>query len=220
MTLYLRHHRAFCENLNRLHDLEVSWDGKGGMPLMKKALLSAMELFGHRPDLVVGSRVELFQRGGLLVSLFRNGRDVSILFCGKGSVRVSCHRPKMRPDFTVSHAMVTSGMLTTLETPLPFNTADITLDVEQSNDVRLVSPFDGFNILRLRKSAIPGECRLYMGRTGFLPGLYAFQDAIDLPEDLPVDQPLTDTSCLSDLMKAYRKERLSLQACDAGPMPA
>lgn len=219
MTLYLRHHRAFCENLTSLHDLEVSWDGKGGVPLMKRALLSAMELFGHRPDLVIGSKAELLQRGGLHVGLFRNGRDVSIQFCAKGSVRVSCHKPKMRPDFTASHSMVTSGLLSALETALPYHPDHLNLDVEQEDDVRLIVPFEGFNILRLRKSNLPGECRLYMGRTGFLPGLYAFQDAFDLPEDLPVNQPLTDTSCLSDLMKAYRAERLS-KAPEAGPVPA
>lgn len=219
MTFYLRHHRAFCDNLGRLHDLEVSWDRKGGMPLMKKALLSAMEFFGRRPDLMIGSKAELIQRGGLEISLFREGMDVSVQFCPKGSVRVSCHRPKKPPDFTAYHNMVTSVLLENFEAFLPFGVGDLMLDVHQEGDVLLTVPFDGFQVLRLRKSDTTGECRLFMGRTGVVPDLYAFQDALELPEDLPLDQPLTGWARLSDLMVAYRAERASCMGIATGPTP-
>jgi len=220
MTFILRHHRAFFENLGQLHDLEVSWDGKGGMPLMKKALLSAMEFFGRRPDLIFGSKADPILRGGLQVGLFRGGMDVCVQFCPKGSIQVSCHKPKKRPDFMVSHGMVTSALLKKVETFLPFGVGDLMLDVEQEGDVLLTTPFDGFKVLRLRKNDVPGGCRLFMGRTGAIPGLYAFHDALDLPEDLPFDQPLTGWDRLSDLMAAYRAERVRAVETEAEPTPA
>lgn len=98
MIFYLTHHRAFCEELGRLHALDVSWDGRGSVPLRRKPLQSAMELFGRRPDLTIGSQVTL-NRGGVEITLFRGGRDLLIHICKSGSVVISGHRPGLQPDF-------------------------------------------------------------------------------------------------------------------------
>jgi hypothetical protein len=207
MAIHLQHHRAFCENLGHLHDIGVSWDGEGSKPLQKRSLQAAMEFFGRRPDLAIGAKTGLVRGGGVQVGLFREGRDITILICPKGSVRISRHRPRMRPDFTLYQEVVNTEVFRTLEDALPCAEDTPLLDYLSDGDVRLPSPFDGFMILRLAKSDTLGCCRLYMGREGPVPDLYAFHDAIHIPEDLPVDQTLTGQARLSDLLAAYRVER-------------
>jgi hypothetical protein len=209
MNLYLEHHRAYCDGLSRLHDLEVSWDGLGGLPLRKRALQSAMELFGQRPDLAIGAEVGL-SRGGLEVGLFRSGRDLRVQICAAGTVVVSGNFPRRRPDVLISMRTVSRAGVAVLEELLPFATGGPVLDHDRPDDVTFLRPFDGFCVMRL----IPGtggvDFRLLIGRRSLIPGVYAYHDAADLPEDLYVDQPLAGGARLSDLIAGYLRELAAL----------
>lgn len=207
MNVYLEHHRTFCDELARLHDLEVSWDGRGSMPLRKKALQAAMELFGQRPDLTLGCEVNIL-RGGLEAGLFRSGRDLRVKICIAGTVLVSGHLPRRRPDVLISMKTVSRAGLAELEAAIPYGRVTPVLDHARADDVTFSMPFDNFTMMRLIPGSGPGECRLLVGRRGFMPGHYAFHDAFELPEDLFVAQPLAGGACLSDLISGYFKERL------------
>ena len=206
MTVYLIHHKAFCEELGRLHALDVSWDGCGAVPLKRKPLLAAMLLFGRRPDLTLGAKVRL-DRGGVEVTLFRCGRDVHITLCKAGSVLVSGHRPGAAPDFLISATTITETLIRQISDVLPTEVGVPFLSEKSETDVLLRTPFENFVVLRLRKDEDGRPCQLLIGRQGLLPDTYAYHDAADLPEDIYVDQPLTGQSCLKDLVKAYSKER-------------
>jgi len=206
MTIYLAHHRSFCEQLGRMHSLGVSWDGKGSIPLKRKPLQAAMELFGRRPDLTIGSKVRL-DRGGLEIALFRGARDIQMQICKLGSVLISGHRPGSPPDFMMSSSTVTEPLLAKIEEMVPSVAGVPFLSPKKKSDVILKTPFEGFVVLRLEKSGSPPECRLLIGREGPVSDLYAYHDAIDLPEDIYQDQPLTGQSGLRDLVTAYIRER-------------
>ena len=208
MSAYLKHHRAFCDGLAQLHDLEVSWDGMGGMPLRKKALQSAMELFGLRPDLTLGTEVRIV-RGGLEAGMFRCGRDIQVQICSARTVLVSGHLPRRRPDVLISMKAVSRAALAELEASIPYSSDSPLLDHARPDEVTFSIPFDGFKMMRLIPGSGQGECRLLVGRgSRHSPGLYAYHDAFDLPEDLFVDQPLAGGSRLSDLICGYVRERL------------
>lgn len=206
MTFYLTHHRAFCEELGRLHALDVSWDGRGSVPLRRKPLQSAMELFGRRPDLTIGSQVTL-NRGGVEITLFRGGRDLRIHICKSGSVVISGHRPGLQPDFTLTDGMVSETLLNDLGEAAPGEQGTPLLAQKIEDDLTLQTPFEGFSVLRLRKGETPSDCQLLIGRGGPVRGLYAFHDAIDLPDDIYQDQPLTGQNGLLSLVNAYLQER-------------
>lgn len=206
MTVYLAHHRAFCEELGRLHALGVSWDEKGSIPLKRKPLQAAMELFGRRPDLTIGSKV-LLDRGGVEISLFRGARDLQIRICKAGSILVSGHRPGSPPDFMLSDSAVTEELLKKIECMVPTADGLPFLSRKIESDVTLRIPFEGFVVLRLKKAGLMSDCRLLIGREGPVEGLYAYHDAIDLPEDIYQDQPLTGQSALRTLVAAYIRER-------------
>lgn len=206
MTLYLAHHRAFCEELGRLHSLGVSWDGKGSIPLKRKPLQAAMELFGRRPDLTIGSKVAL-DRGGVEIALFRGARDLQIQICRAGSILVSGHRPGSPPDFMISGNAVTEGLLERIEEVVPSTEGVPFLSRKIETDVILRIPFEGFVVLRLKKAELMTDCRLLIGREGPVSDIYAYHDAVDLPEDIYQDQPLTGQSALRALVGAYIRER-------------
>lgn len=207
MSLYLQHHRLFCEQLAHLHEIGVSWDERGSMPLRRKALQAALEFFGQRPDLALATELNLV-RGGLDVGLFRDGRDVRIQFCASGTFVLSAHRPRQRPDVLISGKLVTRALVREVCHRISHDTGVPTLDVQGSDDVGLQDPFSGFVLLRLIPGAGPGECRLLIGRETLMPDLYAFQDVIDLPEDLYDDQLLSGGARLRTLIEGYRRDRL------------
>lgn len=206
MTVYLAHHRAFCEELGRLHALGVSWDGNGSIPLRRKPLQAAMELFGRRPDLTIGSKVAL-DRGGVDIALFRGARDLQIRICKAGSLLVSGHRPGSPPDFMISGSAVTEGLLEKIESMVPSSEGAPFLSRKIETDVILRIPFEGFVVLQLKKAELMSEFRLLIGREGPVPDLYAYHDVVDLPEDIYQDQPLTGQSALRTLVTAYLGER-------------
>lgn len=203
MSIYLSHHRTFCENLFVLHNLEVSWDGNGGLPLRRKALQAATEIFGRRPDLAIGSRVDL-SRGGLRVGLFRDGRDLTILIYPLGQVRLARHLPRQRPDLELFEKVVCERVFAKLEQAAPSSGAIPLLDVSHPEDVFFTDPFEGFEVLRLEDNAEAGANRLLMGRRSHSPHVYAFQEISELPQDLIRDQPVTGQTRLLDLISAYQ----------------
>jgi len=206
MSIYLTHHRAFCEHLAHLHDIGVSWDEKGSMPLRKKALQTAMEFFGQRPDLAIGAEVQLV-RGGLEAGLFRGGRDLRIQICSAGTFLISGHRPRRRPDFMISKKVVCRELLREVHDAVSSDLDFPTLDQALPDDVTFSEPFDGFTVMRLIPGQGPGECRLMIGRRSVVPDLYAYHDAIELPDDLYRDQPLSGNASLRDLLDGYMRER-------------
>lgn len=206
MTMYLAHHRSFCEELGRLSSLAVSWDGQGGTPLRRKSLLSAVELFGRRPDLTIGAELTL-DRGGLRVTLFRGGRDLQIDIYKEGALLVAGHRPASKPDFNFTSKTVTEPFLEKLDRVVPYGEGAPFLCQKNEHDVCLSVPFFGFSVLRLKKAEAIADCRLYVGREGILDEVYAFHDATDLPGDVFVDQPLTGQNSLLDLVTSYTRTR-------------
>ena len=176
------------------------------MPLRKKALQTAMEFFGQRPDLAIGAAVRIV-RGGLEVSLFRCGRDLRIHISSVGSFLLSGHRPLRRPDLMITKNVVTRSLLDEIEAVIPYDETIPLLDRMGEGDVNLRDPFDGFGVMRFIPGQHEGDCRLLIGRDSVVGGLYAFQDALDLPEDLFRDQPLAGGSRLSDLLAGYVRER-------------
>lgn len=206
MADYLAHHRAFCEELGRLHSLEVSWDGNGALPLKRKALVAALELFGRRPDLTVGSKIRL-HRGGAEISLFRTGRDVQISLCKDGCVLVSGHRSALAADVMTSDLGVTEPLLERLRDAIPDRASVPALSRRRETDVVLASPFDDFVLLRLREGSKSDRKSLLIGRRSLVDDLYAYHEAQELPEDVYVDQPLTGQVGLRDLVSAYLRER-------------
>ena len=205
MSVYLEHHRVYCDGLSRLNELGVSWDGLGGVPLRRKALQSAMELFGQRPDLTIGAEVGLV-RGGMEVGLFRSGRDLRVQICAAGTVVVSGHFPRRRPDVLISMRTVSRAGIAELEAAIPFASGRPILDHVRPDDVSFLIPFDGFCVMRLIPRTGTAECRLLIGRRSLVTGLYAYHDAADLPEDLFVDQPLPGGARLSGLISGYLRE--------------
>lgn len=209
MADYLAHHRAFCEELGRLHSLGVSWDGNGALPLKRKALVAALELFGRRPDLTVGSRLRL-HRGGAEISLFRAGRDVQISLCKDGSVLISGHRSGLATDVLISDQGVTEALLERLRDAIPDRASVPALSRRRETDVVLASPFDDFVLLRLREGSKSDRKSLLIGRLTLVDDLYAYHEAQELPEEVYVDQPLTGQVGLRDLVTAYLRERCDL----------
>jgi hypothetical protein len=203
MDVYLEHHRSFCENLARLNMLPVSWDGKGGIPLRKKALQSAIEVFGRRPDLTIGSAVEL-KRGGLKIGLIRDGRDINLLICAQGTVSVSRHLPRSRPDIEYFTKGVDEPLFDILVQAAPIF-AGPRLDRLRPEDHRFTEPFEGFDLLRLARREDQRDRKILVGRRTCSEGIFAFHDARDLPTDIFRDQILCGQTRLSDLITAYRE---------------
>lgn len=208
MFAYLDHHRAFCEHLWSLHGLDVSWDGQGASPLRRRPLQAAMEFFGRRPDLVIGSSVRL-KKGGLEIGLFRDGRDIQVMVCKDGTMLVSGHRPLQCADFMISEKTVTEAFLREVRKVLPLGGCTPTLSMRTDTDVLFQDPFEGFEALRLEGAGGPNP-RLLVGRSSFLSNFHAYHDVSDLPEDIYRDQQLTDKSRLRDLVDAYIEERSAL----------
>jgi hypothetical protein len=211
MTVYLTHHKAFCEELGRLHALDVSWDGCGAVPLKRKPLLAAMLLFGRRPDLTLGAKVCL-DRGGIDISLFRGARDIQITLCKAGSVLISGHRPGMAPDFLISSSTITESLIRQVSEVIPSGTDLPFLSKKTEEDVSLEIPFEKFVVLRRQKVDVNGPNKLLIGREGLVQGVYAYHDVAHLPGDIYVDQPLTGEINLKELVKAYVQERSSSHA--------
>lgn len=207
MSICLAHHRAFCETLSRFHALDVGWDGHGAIPLRRKALLAALELFGRRPDLTIGARVRL-DRGGVEVTLFRGGRDLLILICKAGSFLIFGHRSGMKQDVILSVPSLTETAFEKMEHALPSGLRAPFLSRRTEGDLLLSVPFEGFSVLRLERSETVSERRLLIGREGPVDNVYAYHDACDLPRDLIADQPLTGKTRLRDLVLAYLQERM------------
>lgn len=205
MSFHLTHHRAFCENLGRLSGLEVSWDGHGALPLKRKALQAAMELFGRRPDLTIGSRTVL-RRGGLDINLFRGGWEIQVQICQLGRVMISGRDPGRRPDFMISEKIVTEPLLGALRDLVPVGDGLPILDRTSRADTVLQQPFEGFVVLRLHVESSMTVQRLMVGREGPAKDLYAYHDALDLPDEVWVDQPLTGQTKLGDLISSYVME--------------
>ncbi|PTX52637.1 hypothetical protein IQ03_03907 [Gemmobacter caeni] len=207
MDVYLEHHRSFCENLARLNMLPVSWDEKGGLPLRKKALQAAIEIFGRRPDLTIGSVVDL-KRGGLKIGLIRDGRDITLLICAQGTVSLSRHLPRTRPDIELFAKAVEEPLFETLTRAVPLFTGP-RLDRGRKEDHPFTEPFEGFELLRLFRRDDPRERRILVGRRTHSEGIFAFHDARDLPTDIFRDQILCGTTRLSDLLTAYQETSAS-----------
>lgn len=205
MGNYLHHHRAFCEHLGKLAGLEVSWDGNGALPLKRKALHSAMELFGRRPDLTIGSDV-ILARGGLEISLFRGGRDVQVHISKEGKLIISGHRPEIRSDFIISESIINDRLLNALEREVPFNRGCPHLDFMRDEDLSLQVPFNNFSFVRLVSSNKKEIPELLIGRSAFLSGVYALHEISDIPADLIRDQPLSNQTRLKELVDAYLAE--------------
>lgn len=205
MDVYLDHHRAFCENLARLNMLSVSWDGGGGLPLRRKALQSAVELFGRRPDLAIGSMSEL-KKGGVKIGLVRDGCDISVLICPLGTISISRHRPKNKPDIEYFAKHVEQRLLDILSEAVPAFSGP-RLDLWREEDHLFSEPFEGFELLRLHRCGEGRGRTILIGRRSYSDGVFAFHDARDLPVDIYRDQILCGTTRLSDLINAYHRER-------------
>jgi hypothetical protein len=205
MDVYLDHHRAFCENLARLNMLPVSWDDRGGLPLRRKALRSAFEVFGRRPDLAIGSVCEL-KRGGLKIGLVRDGCDITLLICPLGTIGLSRHRPRSKPDIEYFAKLVEQPLFELLDEAVPVFSGP-RLDRGGEEDHPFSEPFEGFELLRLDRSGEDRGGRILIGRRSYSDGIFAFHDAKDLPSDIYRDQILCGTTRLSDLINAYHRER-------------
>lgn len=203
MDLYMEHHRSFCENLARLNMLPVSWDGRGGLPLRRKSLQATVEIFGRRPDLTIGSVVEL-KRGGLRIGLIRDGRDITLLICAQGTVSLSRHLPQSRPDIELFTKAVEEPLFETLARAVPMFSGP-RLDSSRPEDHPFSEPFEGFELLRLFRGDDQRDRRILVGRRTHSEGVFAFHDARDLPTDIFRDQILCGTTRLSDLLSAYRE---------------
>jgi len=203
MDVYLEHHRSFCENLARLNMLPVSWDGRGGIPLRRKALQASVEIFGRRPDLTIGSVVDL-KRGGIRIGLIRDGRDITLLICAQGTVSVSRHLPRSRPDIEHFTKGVDEPLFSALAAVAPMFSGP-RLDRMRSEDHLFTETFEGFELLRLARRDDQRDRKILVGRRTSSQGVYAFHDARDLPTDIFRDQILCGTTRLSDLISSYRE---------------
>jgi len=201
---FLDHHRAFCENLARLNQLDVSWDGRGAIPLRKKALQSAVEIFGRRPDLAIGATVVL-SKGGLNVSILRGGRDVNLVICPLGTVRLSRHLPRSRPDLEIFVKLVDERLIDALRDVIAFF-EDPFLDRARLEDHQLAEPFEGFDILRLHAQDSPEEKTILFGRRTYAEGIYAFHEMRELPADIFRDQVIYGQTRLSELLASYHED--------------
>lgn len=141
------------------------------------------------------------------MTLFRGGRDLQIDIHKEGALLVSGHRPASKPDFNFTSKTVTEPFLEKLDQVVRYGEGAPFLCRKNEHDVCLSVPFFGFSVLRLKKADAIADCRLCVGREGFLGEVYALHDATDLPGDVFVDQPLTGQNSLLDLVTSYTRTR-------------
>lgn len=195
MNIYLRHHRCFSETLRRLSALDVGWDGHCGSPLKRKTLFSATEFFACRPDLTLGAHAELTLRGGLTVTLFRDGCDVTIQFCTEDSIHVSRLSPEKTPTLEIFFKKINADALGELAPEIPEETAPI-IDFMASDDEVVGPEREGFCAVRL---ASKGE--MLVGRRTCMRGVIAFHPVSDVPDEITREQRLSDGTFVANLAK-------------------